>query len=257
MTSQSPKRPAYLLISDSLREKIARHELAPGQRLPTERELVQEFHVARMTVRHALDILEVEGLIDRRRGRSGGTYVRTVAPTLSLTSKEGIIAQLREQGHDTVVQVVSVNKEPVAKGAAAVLAVDDSTLTWEIKRLYFVDDAPVALSRYTIPAAMVPDLDQRDLHESIMEVLAGYNLKPAFTRENLSAATARMEEQKLLQVSRSHPLLRFVRLLKDEAGRAIAYIEASLRSDIVNVEVIMGDEPAPEPSTSRGAGENT
>lgn len=87
MTSQSRKRPAYLLISDALRDKIERNELEPGQRFPTERELVREFHVARMTVRHALDILEDEGLIDRRRGRSGGTYVRTVPPTLSLTKK--------------------------------------------------------------------------------------------------------------------------------------------------------------------------
>ena len=73
VTSQSRKRPAYLLISDALRDKIERNELEPGQRFPTERELVREFQVARMTVRHALDILEVEGLIDRRRGRSGGT----------------------------------------------------------------------------------------------------------------------------------------------------------------------------------------
>ena len=105
MTSQSRKRPAYLRISDALRDKIERNELEPGQKFPTERELVREFHVARMTVRHALDILEVEGLIDRRRGRSGGTYVRTVPPTLSLTNKDNIVTQLRERGHDVSVRL--------------------------------------------------------------------------------------------------------------------------------------------------------
>ncbi|QRQ68043.1 GntR family transcriptional regulator [Corynebacterium tuberculostearicum] len=254
MTSQSRKRPAYLRISDALRDKIERNELEPGQKFPTERELVREFHVARMTVRHALDILEVEGLIDRRRGRSGGTYVRTVPPTLSLTNEDNIVTQLRERGHDTAVRVVSVNKAHVPKHVAAVLGVSDSTFAWDIKRLYTVDGKPVILSRYTIPVDMAPDLNQHDLREPIMEILAGYNLKPVFKRESMRAATARTEEQKLLHVSRSHPLLRFVRLLKTKSGAVFAYIEESLRSDIANVEVILGEDPAPQPLPGQGNG---
>lgn len=245
MNSQCRKRPAYLRISDALRDKIERNELEPGQRFPTERELVREFHVARMTVRHALDILEVEGLLDRRRGRNGGTYVRRVPPTLSLTNKNSIVTQLRERGHDTAVRVVSINKAHVPKHVAAILGVNESTFAWEIKRLYSVDGKPVVLSRYTIPVNMAPDLNQHDLREPIMDILAGYNLKPVFKRESMSAATARTEEQKLLEVSRSHPLLRFVRLLKNETGAVFAYIEESLRSDIANVEVVLGEDPAP------------
>ena len=236
MTSQSRKRPAYLRISDALRDKIERNELEPGQKFPTERELVREFHVARMTVRHALDILEVEGLIDRRRGRSGGTYVRTVLPTLSLTNKDNIVTQLRQRGHDTAVRVVSVNKAHVPKHVAAVLGVSDSTFAWDIKRVYTVDGKPVILSRFTIPVDMAPDLNQHDL------------------RESMRAATARTEEQKLLHVSRSHPLLRFVRLLKTKSGAVFAYIEESLRSDIANVEVVLGEDPAPQPLPGKGNG---
>ena len=92
-----------------------------------------------MTVRHALDILEDEGLIDRRRGRSGGTYVRTVPPTLSLTKKDSIATQLRERGHEITVRVVSVNKTHVPKHVAAALGVNDATYAWDSKRLFIVD----------------------------------------------------------------------------------------------------------------------
>lgn len=39
---------------------------------------MKEFGVARMTIRHALDILQMEGLIERRRGRTGGTFIRSL-----------------------------------------------------------------------------------------------------------------------------------------------------------------------------------
>ena len=74
------------MIADSLRSKIESGELQPGDRFPTERELVQKYNVARMTVRHALDIVQIEGLIDRKRGRTGGTFVRATPPTLSPVS---------------------------------------------------------------------------------------------------------------------------------------------------------------------------
>ena len=150
--------------------------------------------------------------------------------------------------------MVSVNKGHVPKHVAAVLGVSESTFAWDIKRLYTVDGKPVILSRYTIPVDMAPDLNQHDLREPIMEILGGYNLKPAFKRESMSAATARTEEQKLLHVSRSHPLLRFVRLLKNKSGAVFAYIEESLRSDIANVEVVLGEDPAPRPLPEKGSG---
>lgn len=91
------KRPAYVVIADSLRAKIESQELVPGDRLPSERELVDAFDVARMTVRHALEILQEEGIIERRRGRTGGTFVRALPPTLNLSDAAGLRAQLATQ----------------------------------------------------------------------------------------------------------------------------------------------------------------
>ncbi|MGL3805599.1 FadR/GntR family transcriptional regulator [Paeniglutamicibacter sp. R2-26] len=60
-------------------ELIGSGELRPGDRLPTETELATAFSVAPMTVRAALQALREHDMIETRRGRGGGTFVRADA----------------------------------------------------------------------------------------------------------------------------------------------------------------------------------
>ena len=60
--------PQYQVIYDNLKAKIQSGELAPGSRLPFERELCEAFGVQRITVRKALDMLVQDGLIYKRAG---------------------------------------------------------------------------------------------------------------------------------------------------------------------------------------------
>lgn len=69
-----PKRSGALL--EELRNRILSGELAPGTMLPPERALVEDTGLSRMTVREALKLLEAEGLVEIRAGRSGGATVR-------------------------------------------------------------------------------------------------------------------------------------------------------------------------------------
>jgi DNA-binding FadR family transcriptional regulator len=61
---------------DKLLTAIALGEFGEGDRLPTERELVEQLHVARGTVREAISRLSRLGVVEVRRGRWGGTFVR-------------------------------------------------------------------------------------------------------------------------------------------------------------------------------------
>ncbi|MGQ7845650.1 GntR family transcriptional regulator [Granulosicoccus sp. 3-233] len=67
------RTPLYLKVAEVLRQRILRKVWQAGEFLPTVNELVEEFQVARVTVREAIKILESEGLVDPRRGR--GTVV--------------------------------------------------------------------------------------------------------------------------------------------------------------------------------------
>ena len=68
-----PKAPG--LLADKLREMILRGELAAGSILPAEREIVGSSGLSRGSVREALKILETEGLIRIKTGRTGGAVV--------------------------------------------------------------------------------------------------------------------------------------------------------------------------------------
>lgn len=64
----------YRQVEFLIRQTIERDSLKPGDRLPTETEMCRQYRVSRSTLRHALGLLETDGLITRTRGR--GTFLR-------------------------------------------------------------------------------------------------------------------------------------------------------------------------------------
>jgi len=87
MASEIRPSSRYREIYQAIRDEIARGSYGPGEKLPTGAQLCERFGVARATVGRAIEALEQDGLIHRRRG--SGTYVLrvdrpgTVKPTLA------------------------------------------------------------------------------------------------------------------------------------------------------------------------------
>ena len=84
-TDTDPTKPAivpirrvklYEEVAARIRSLIASGELGPGQALPSERKLAEQFKVGRAVIREAIRQLEVSGLVESRHG--GGNYVREV-----------------------------------------------------------------------------------------------------------------------------------------------------------------------------------
>jgi len=74
----------YRQIADQLAELIRRGEFKPGDRLPSERDLSQQFDVSRASVREALIALEIDGLVDVRVGL--GVFVNAAPAANSQTA---------------------------------------------------------------------------------------------------------------------------------------------------------------------------
>ena len=72
-----PMRTAGERIAERIVTAIALGEFVPGQRLPTERELAAMLEVSRTSVREALQRLQASGYVTTKRGRGGGTFVKT------------------------------------------------------------------------------------------------------------------------------------------------------------------------------------
>jgi DNA-binding FadR family transcriptional regulator len=69
-------RRAFEEVTGQIRGQIARGALRPGDRLPSERELADQFSLSRNTVREALRALEISGMLELRKGAAGGAFVR-------------------------------------------------------------------------------------------------------------------------------------------------------------------------------------
>jgi GntR family transcriptional regulator, transcriptional repressor for pyruvate dehydrogenase complex len=66
-------------VRQILKDAILDGKLKPGEKIPTEEEITRQFGVSKVTVREALRGLESEGLIEIRRGASGGSFATSPA----------------------------------------------------------------------------------------------------------------------------------------------------------------------------------
>jgi GntR family transcriptional repressor for pyruvate dehydrogenase complex len=69
-------RRAFEEIASQIRGRLVRQALRPGDRLPPERELAEQFHVSRNTLREALRSLEIAGLLELKKGATGGAFIK-------------------------------------------------------------------------------------------------------------------------------------------------------------------------------------
>jgi GntR family transcriptional regulator, transcriptional repressor for pyruvate dehydrogenase complex len=88
---------SYQRIVEQVEDALARGDLQPGHRLPSERELVTQFQVSRSTVREALRVLESNGIV---RSRPGDRHGPEVLPFSSRALRKQMVrlAQVDEVG---------------------------------------------------------------------------------------------------------------------------------------------------------------
>jgi DNA-binding FadR family transcriptional regulator len=116
---------AAVVLAHSLREQILDGRIPEGQTLPNERDLALRAGLSRPSVREALRILEVEGLVVTRPGRSGGAEV--VRPTLSMIQRS-METFIRGQG--IRLQSVLQAREAVEPQAARLAAMNWDEQDW-------------------------------------------------------------------------------------------------------------------------------
>jgi GntR family transcriptional regulator, transcriptional repressor for pyruvate dehydrogenase complex len=95
---------------------ISEGSLAPGHRLPSERELAEMFGVSRSSLRQALKVLEIMGVISQRVG--DGTYLNTAAPSILAEPMEFLILLDGLSFHELMEARLIVEPELAARAAA-------------------------------------------------------------------------------------------------------------------------------------------
>jgi GntR family transcriptional regulator len=207
----------YAQIVSQVEQAIADGRLAPGDRLPPERELAAEHGVSRMTVRQALQTLESRGLLRRSIGRSGGSFVAQPKLERDLGTFSGLSEQLRRQGVEAGARVVSARQV-------------DGEL--EVVRVRLADGEPFALERSRFPAGRFDGLLELDLTGSLYELLAErFDAAPVRAVERIEPVLADADEANALGVDAGTPLMLVDRTAYDADGLVVETARDVFRGD--------------------------
>ncbi|MBX6390568.1 MAG: FadR family transcriptional regulator [Frankia sp.] len=155
------------LVATHLRGQIVRGKLAEGEALPSESELMRQFHVSRPTLREAFRVLESESLITVRRGPGGGVRVRP--PNLDVAARySGLI--LQHQG-TTLADVLAARAaiEPRAVARLAATRTDG-----DVARLRAHIDEPWPDDPFETPLPTLRRLEQ--FHTLLIELVGNQTL---------------------------------------------------------------------------------
>lgn len=190
--------------------RVATEELAPGAAVPSERVLMEEYGVSRITVREAIGQLVNDGVLIRVRGK--GTFVanRTVRSRLHLAS---FTEEMRAQGYQPTTVVLAAALENPPPAAVQALRLADAVPAVHVKRLRLADGRPVSVDDAWYDATLLAGLLQIDLTGSIYRALAdrfGHPIDRA--EQTVGADPAGAEVGTLLGVGAGAPVLHFERV---------------------------------------------
>jgi GntR family transcriptional regulator len=230
--------PLHVQVKQALKDRIVQRTWEPGDLIPGDLVLCDQFGVSRTTVRQALTELAHEGWVVRERGR--GTFV--APPKLTERAFErlsGFFEDMVALGHPPVSQVLRQEVRPADEQIAARLNVKPGTQIVEIERLRFVEDEPVVLTTTYLPQALAPgletaDLTRRSLYE-FLETTCGLSL--ARGQRTIEAVAADARHARLLRVRKGAPLVFLQSVSYLEDGRPIEYYLAHHRGDRSRFEV--------------------
>lgn len=222
----------YRQIAAHLQKQIARGKPLAGTRLPPERELADELNVNRLTLRQALQELELQGRLTRKHG--SGWYVTEPVIERQAGKLFSFTIGLRKRGIETTGKIVRCTQRRVDSATAALLKLRPAARVYDLHRLRFVNGEPVALERYVLSAVRVPKLENYDLanRSIIYDILEKeYGVAIANARQSLEPVAANAYEAKLLAVKVGAPLMLERRLSFDSHGVPIEYGADLYRGD--------------------------
>jgi GntR family transcriptional regulator len=236
-------RPVFRQIADLLRDDIQSGRLAEGARLPSERDLMDVYGIARGTVRQSVALLRSEGLIHTEHGRGG--FVRNRPPVRRVAhdrfarrhrdeGKAAFLAEAETEGISPGVEVLKVGPEVPPASVAERLGLPGTEKVLVRRRRYLADGDPVELATSYLPLSLVqgtPITKKNPGPGGIYARLeeAGHRLA-RFTEE----VTARMPspaEARSLRMAAGTPVFGLVRTAYDETGRAVEVCDTVMAAD--------------------------
>jgi len=219
-------QPLYRKMVSAIDDLIASGELKRGMLLPSERDMVAELGVSRVTVRKALDVLIAEGVIRRRQGSRTEVTARVEKSLARLSS---FSEDMRSRGF--VPGCIWISKEianPTPNEAMA-LGLGPNGSVMRLRRVRMADGTPIAMEVAVVPATVLSD--PHAVGESLYEALDAVGLLPERAVQRMKAGLADALDKEHLQLE-GHASLLIVERRCFHGDRVVEYTQTRYRGDV-------------------------
>ncbi len=218
--------PRYHQLKEILRERIRTGEWKPGDLIPSERELSEQYGISRMTARQAITDLVNEGIFFREQGK--GTFVTRHKITQQLMRLTGFTEDIRARGQQPSTKVLVAQMHPADDITAERLHIDVGQMIFSLQRLRLADGEPLAIESSQLSFKGCERLVEEDLeHNSLYQLLESqYGIPLVEAEQELEAGLAGNEEARLLQISQGSAVLYIRRTTFTDRNQPIEYAKS-------------------------------
>ena len=223
--------PYYLQLRDLLQALIDEGHLKPGDKLPSEAELCDEFGVSRTVVRQALQELEQEGRLYRRKG-VGSFITRPKIVERFVQKLTGFWEDMAAQRLETYSVVLRNEAMPASARVAEYLKVALGSSVIALERLRFVAEEPIQLVTSYVPQSACPELVSADFSRgSLYAFLEERGLFLSYGFRTIEAVGANEREAHHLRVPLGAPMILIDSVGHLADGTPIEYFHAVHRGN--------------------------
>jgi GntR family transcriptional regulator len=198
----------------------------PGDRMPTETELMESYGVSRTTARRALDDLRRNGLVERRPGK--GTFVVKPRMDAAIAGLHSVTDEIEMLGYRAGARLLSVQEDTADESAAGHLGIAPGDPVLLISRLRTADDRPFYFAYSVLNVTRLPELREADFTAPsfyrLFEQVTGRAVARAV--QWLSAVPAGPEVARQLKVEPGAPVLQLERVSYLENEIAVESVQA-------------------------------
>ncbi|MHB0867982.1 MAG: GntR family transcriptional regulator [Chloroflexota bacterium] len=234
--------PLYYQVATHLRHRILDGAYQPGERIGTEMEMCEQFRVSRITVRQALEELERERLIVRRRAR--GTFVSQQLPERASITFTGFLEDIFAQAYLTESREVERLLVRADAEVARALRLQEGDTVVQLRRVRLLSGSPFAHVVNYLPLGVGNSITTEALRQTplmpLMENELGVTLDEA--TQTVCAVLATPELAAKLDVHEGAPLLLVQRTVYAE-GRPMDYAQTHYRADRYQYSMHLGRIP--------------
>ena len=220
--------PLYYQLKEVLKQQIRLGHLAPHTSIPSEPELVAQYHVSRATVRQALTELVHEGLLYRQHGR--GTFVcEPRVQQQSVSELNSFSDELRRRGKRPGGMLIVSELVRGSQTVREQLRLTDEEQVVRLERVRTADGTPVAYEIDYLPYPRANSIYQqaKEVAEgSLFSLMASEGLHPYIIEQSFRGDCASPRETELLRITPDESGIRLVCTVFDETGAPIEYTEA-------------------------------